>query len=171
MPAKHAPTDAIAILKADHDMVTKLFDDFERLHKEEADEDAAQVAIQICAELTIHAAVEEEIFYPQVRDAIDDEDLMAEAEVEHATAKDLIAQIKEMDPTDGNYAATVIVLGEYIAHHVKEEQDEMFPKAKKSDLDLKKLGARILERKKELRAEMKPQDEEAVNEAAGANVP
>jgi len=159
MSEKRASTDAIAILKADHDKVTKLFEDFERLHEDEADEEAEQVAIQICNELTVHATVEEEIFYPEVREAIDDEDLLDEAEVEHATAKDLIAQILEMTTADGKYAAKVIVLGEYIAHHVKEEQEEMFPKARKTDLDMKELGARILERKKALRAEMQLEDE------------
>ncbi|HZM44104.1 MAG TPA: hemerythrin domain-containing protein [Burkholderiales bacterium] len=159
MSEKRASTDAIAILKADHDKVTKLFEDFERLHEDEADEEAEQVAIQICNELTVHATVEEEIFYPEVREAIDDEDLLDEAEVEHATAKDLIAQILEMATADDKYAAKVIVLGEYIAHHVKEEQEEMFPKARKTDLDMKELGARILERKKALRAEMQLEDE------------
>jgi hemerythrin superfamily protein len=159
MSEKRASTDAIAILKADHDKVTKLFEDFERLHEDEADEEAEQVAIQICNELTVHATVEEEIFYPEVREAIDDEDLLDEAEVEHATAKDLIAQILEMTTADDKYAAKVIVLGEYIAHHVKEEQEEMFPKARKTDLDMKELGARILERKKALRAEMQLEDE------------
>ena len=154
MSEKRTPKDAIALLTADHDKVAKLFKDFEKLHEEEADEEAEQVAMQICNELTVHATVEEEIFYPELREAIDDEDMLDEAEVEHATAKDLIAQITEMNAADDKYAAKVIVLGEYIAHHVKEEQEEMFPKAKKSDLDMQEMGSRILERKKELMAEM-----------------
>src|SRR5437763_1622858 len=89
-------SDAMAILKADHDKVKKLFKEFEKLHDAESDVEAEAIAVQICNELTIHATVEEEIFYPEVREAIEDEDLMDEAEVEHATAKDLIAQIESM---------------------------------------------------------------------------
>ena len=166
MSEKHSSTNAIAILKADHEKVTKLFKDFETLHDQEEDEAAEQVAIQICNELTIHATVEEEIFYPEVRAAIDDEELVDEAEIEHASAKDLIAQIEEMSSGDDKYASKVIVLGEYIAHHVKEEQEEMFPKAKKTALDMNELGARILERKKELRVEMGLGDEQVVEGAA-----
>ncbi len=146
--------DAIAILTADHNKVKKLFKEFESLHEKQSDEEAEQVAQHICAELTIHATVEEEIFYPAVRKGIDDEDLLNEAEVEHATAKDLIAQIQSLDSSDETYAAKVKVLGEYINHHVKEEQGEMFPKAKKAKLDMEALGEEILERKSELKAEM-----------------
>ena len=163
MPAQRIATkksiDAIAILKADHDRVKKLFKEFERLHENESEEEAQQVAKQICNELTIHATVEEEIFYPEVRAAIDDAELIAEAEVEHATAKGLITQIVGMSPSDDKYAAKVIVLGEYINHHVKEEQGEMFPKAKKAKLDMVALGEEILRRKAELKTEMGIEDE------------
>jgi hemerythrin superfamily protein len=154
--------DAIAILKADHDKVKKLFKEFERQHEEEATAEMEQIAEQICNELTIHATVEEELFYPAVRDAIEEDDLLDEAEVEHQTAKDLIAQIKSMTASDEKYAAKVCVLGEYINHHVEEEQGEMFPKARKArQLDLKDLGARIATRKAELKTEMGIEDEEA----------
>ena len=96
--------------------------------------------MRACQELTIHAQIEEEIFYPAVRDGIEDDDLMDEAEVGHASAKDLIAQLEAMEPGNDLYDARFTVLGEYIDHHVKEEQDEMFPKAKKAKLDLKALG-------------------------------
>ena len=152
--------DAITLLKADHARVKKLFKEFERLHDEESDDEAESVARQICNELTIHATVEEEIFYPAVRAAVDDEDLLDEAEVEHATAKDLIAQIEEMDASQDKYAARVIVLGEYIDHHVKEEQEEMFPKAMKAKLDMEALGETIMARKEELKAELGVEDEE-----------
>jgi hypothetical protein len=146
--------DAIAILKADHAKVKKLFTEFARLHKAESADEAERVAKQICNELKIHTTVEEEIFYPEVRAAIGDEDLMDEAEVEHASAKELIAQIESMTPADDKYAAKVIVLGEYIDHHVKEEHTDMFPKAKKTDLDMHELGGRIMARKNDLKAEM-----------------
>ena len=160
--ASKTSTDAIAMLKADHAKVKKLFKEFERLHDEESDEEAEEVAQQICNELTIHATIEEEIFYPAVRDAIDDGDLLDEAEVEHASAKDLIAQIESMDVSDDKYAAKVIVLGEYIDHHVKEEQDEMFPKAMKAKLDMAALGEQMLARKEELKAELGVEDEEEI---------
>jgi hypothetical protein len=99
-----------------------------------------------------HEIPEEEIFYPAVRAAIDDADLMDEADVEHAGAKELIAQLVAMEPGDDHYDAKVTVLGENIDHHVKEEQGEMFPKAKKAKLDLAALGTKILARKKELHA-------------------
>ena len=170
MPARRTASkssiDAIAMLKADHDKVKKLFKQFERLHDDEADEEAEEVARQICNELTIHATVEEEIFYPAVRAAIDDEDLLDEAEVEHTTAKDLIAQIEGSSASDDKYAAKVMVLGEYIDHHVQEEQNEMFPKAKRAKLDMAALGERIMTRKEELKAEMGIEDEEAAPEKA-----
>ena len=110
-----------------------------------------KLATQICTELTKHALAEEEIFYPAVRAAgKDKEDLIDEATVEHASAKDLIAQILEMEPTEDLYDAKVKVLGELIEHHVKEEEEEMFPKARKAGLDLAQLGALIAERKAEM---------------------
>lgn len=139
--------DAIAILTADHAKVKKLFKKYDKLTDEK---EKQAVAKEICTELTVHAKVEEEIFYPAVRQKIKDEDMMNEAVVEHATAKDLIAQIERMAPSDPMYDAKVIVLGEYIDHHVKEEQDEMFPKARKAKLDMVELGQRIKMRKQEL---------------------
>jgi len=83
----------------------------------------------------VHATVEEELFYPAARDVLEkDEDLVDEATVEHASAKDLIAQIQSMEPSDELYDAKVTVLGEYIDHHVKEEEDEMFPRFAKPSL-------------------------------------
>lgn len=104
----------------------------------------------VCAELKAHSTIEEEIFYPAVRAAIEDEDLMNEAQVEHASAKDLIAQLEGMKPDDPLYSATFTVLGEYVLHHVKEEESEMFPQVRKAKLDLEELGARIMARKQQL---------------------
>lgn len=147
-----ASNDAIALLTADHKEVKALFKEYEKLA--EADDDSRQeLAERICAMLTVHATVEEEIFYPAAQEAIDDADLVDEATVEHASAKDLIAQIQESSPDDELYDAKVKVLGEYIDHHVKEEEGEMFPKAKKAGLDLKMLGEQIAERKEELMPE------------------
>lgn len=151
-PAKSGQ-DAIALLTEDHKKVQKLFKDFDKL-KEEDGEEKAQIVRRTCMELTIHAQVEEEIFYPAVRQAIDDEDLLDEAEVEHASAKELIAQLENMQPGDELFDAKFTVLGEYINHHVKEEQDEMFPKVKKAKVDTQSLGEEIAQRKQELMSEM-----------------
>lgn len=152
--AKATETDAIELLMQDHKEVKAMFGAFKKLKEgEDADEDKAELVQQICTALTIHATVEEEIFYPAVRAAIDDEDLMDEADVEHAGAKELIAQLDAASPGDDHYDAKVTVLGEMIDHHVKEEEGEMFPKAKKA-IDTKAVGAALASRKAELASEM-----------------
>ena len=145
-----APRDALALLRADHQLVQELFDKFE---KTRAEERKSALAEQICNELTVHAQIEEEIFYPAVREAIRDEDLIHEATVEHQSAKDLIAQIEASNASDELFDAKVKVLGEYVKHHVKEEQSELFPQVRKTKLDLKELGERLMTRKQELMAE------------------
>lgn len=151
-PAANAQ-DAVAILRADHARVDELFKKFEKM---KADGEAKHALVQkICAELKVHMAVEDEIFYPAVRAAIRDQDLMDEADEEHAGAKHVIEQLEGMKPGDDHYDAKVTVLSEYIKHHVKEEHTEMFPKARKSKVDLKALGAAILERKQELAPDAK----------------
>jgi hemerythrin superfamily protein len=159
---RNIETDAFALLTADHRTVKGLFKEFEKLSKQDdVDEEKAQLVRQICNELTVHAQVEEEIFYPALREAIDDEDLMDEADIEHASAKDLIAQLEGMEPGDDHYDARVTVLGEYVDHHVKEEEGEMFGKARKADVDAAELGAQIAERKEELKAELGIEDDDA----------
>jgi len=155
-PAKRVSSasgpDALTLLKKDHAEVKALFKQYDKLAKADADAaDREGVASQICEMLTVHATIEEEIFYPAAREVLsgDKEDLLDEAEVEHASAKDLIAQIQSTDAQDELYDAKVKVLGEYIDHHVKEEQDEMFPKLK-GKLDMKGIGAQLLARKNEL---------------------
>jgi hemerythrin superfamily protein len=147
-----AEPDAIKLLKADHKEVKGLFDEYDRLVKDEADSNSRQeLANQICTMLTVHATIEEEIFYPAAREALqEDEDLLDEAEVEHACAKELIAQIEGSSPDEALYDAKVKVLGEYIQHHVDEEEGELFPKVKKSDMDLDALGQALSARKQEL---------------------
>lgn len=153
--AKGAPAqDAIAMLTADHKRVKKLFSEFDKLKEEGGDEEKAGIVEKICNELKIHTALEEEIFYPAVRKAIEDSDLMDEALVEHAGAKELIAQLEEASPDDDLYDAKVTVLGEQIDHHVEEEEGDMFPKAKKAKVDTEALGAAMLKRKAALISEM-----------------
>ena len=159
---RNTETDAFALLTTDHRTVKGLFKEFEKLSKQDdVDEEKAQLVRQICNELTVHAQVEEEIFYPALREAIDDEDLMDEADIEHASAKDLIAQLEGMQPGDDHYDARVTVLGEYVDHHVKEEEGEMFSKARKADVDAAELGAQIAERKEELKADLGIEDDDA----------
>lgn len=143
------PADAIKLLKDDHREVKTWFKEFENL-----DDDAEKEALaqKICLALTVHAQIEEELFYPALRKAIDDDDLLDEAEVEHASAKQLIADIQSMTPDDRLFDAKIKVLGEYVMHHVGEEENEMFPEARESDVDLKALGAQLAKRKKELMA-------------------
>lgn len=144
--------EATRLLVNDHKDVKKLFKDYEKLVKAEAGADQKRpVAERICLLLTVHATLEEELFYPAAREALArHEDLLDEAEVEHASAKDLIAQIQGASPGDDMYDARVKVLGEYIDHHVKEEEKEMFPLVRKSALDLQLLGTAMEERKEEL---------------------
>jgi hemerythrin superfamily protein len=160
-------TDAINLLIEDHKVVQKQFKEFEKLKEEDGNDDAkGRIVKQVCMELTIHTQIEEEIFYPAVREVIGDDDLMDEAEVEHMGAKDTIAQLEAMEPGDELYDAKFTVLGEYVAHHIKEEQDEMFPKVKKAKVDTAALGVELLQRKQELQAEMGIVHDEA---AQGAN--
>ncbi|WP_194715150.1 hemerythrin domain-containing protein [Noviherbaspirillum soli] len=141
--AKVSRTDAIALLTADHKRVKKMFKQFDKIKEDGTSADKQALAQQICAELTLHAEVEEQIFYPATREAIDDDDMLNEAEVEHASAKDLIAQIESGDPSDPLWDAKVSVLGEYVDHHVQEEEEEMFRKARKAKMDLEALGQQI----------------------------
>ena len=140
---------AIDMLKEDHAKVKKAFKEFENLDRSDT-ETCRQVVKTVCEDLKVHTTLEEEIFYPAVRAAIEDEDIMNEAAVEHETAKMLIEQLENSSPDDPQYFATFTVLGEYVMHHVKEEEGEMFAQAKKAELDLDALGEQMKARKEEL---------------------
>ena len=135
-PAK--TLDAIALLKADHKLVSGLFADYE---KTKSTAKKKKLVTQICTELAVHAQAEEEIFYPAVKRALKDKELIPEAIVEQATMSALIAQIEGIEPDGEMFDAKVRVLCEYVEHHVKEEHKEMFPKAKATSLDMMALGA------------------------------
>lgn len=158
MPTNRTEKDACDLLDADHRAVKKMFKDYEELAGSRA-RGAAQKRLelgrQICHELTVHAQVEEEIFYPQLREALKDTEHLAEAEVEHQAAKELIAQIESMPEADEMFDAKVKVLGEYVDHHIKEERAQLFPAARSSrKLDLAAMREELQARKEELMAEM-----------------
>ncbi len=146
LAAAATPGDAIALLKADHRKVEQLFKDFEAT---ERNADKGKLAALICLELRVHAKIEEELLYPPAHEEIE-EDIVDEAIVEHAGAKNLIKQIEAMKPGEHLFDAKVKVLSEYIKHHVKEEENEMFPQLRQSGLDLAELGAQLKARKQQL---------------------
>ena len=143
------PKEATALLRADHKAVSELFAAYE---KTRSPAKKMQLVSKICTELSVHAQVEEEIFYPAVKAALKDKVLVPEAVVEHASLKALMAQVEGLTPDGEMFDAKVKVLSEYVKHHVKEEHTEMFPKAKKTGLDMLDLGARMTARKAELMA-------------------
>lgn len=151
--AKRATTarqqDAIALLKADHRQVEEWFEQFESSRSDAKKSDLAQ---KICQALTVHAKIEEEIFYPAFYQATEEKDIHHEAEVEHEGAKRLIEQIKASGPDDDYFDARMSVLSEMIQHHVREEEkrDGMFGKAREADMDLKALGDQLASRKAQL---------------------
>ena len=154
MATTRTEADACTLLDNDHKAVKKMFKAYEELMPSKARgvaQKKLELAREICQALTVHATIEEEIFYPALRNALKETDLLAEAEVEHATAKDLIAQIEAMAEVDEMFDAKVTVLGEYIDHHVKEEKNEMFPKARAAkSLDLVAMKDELQARKEEL---------------------
>jgi hypothetical protein len=144
--------DAVALLKADHDEVQKHFKEFSSASGTERKE---KLAREICRELTVHAKIEEEIFYPACDGKVQ-EDLLKEGYVEHDAAKLMIAEIEAGEPSDDFYDAKMKVLCEEIDHHIKEEERRMdghFAQAKKAGLDMDKLGEQLAERKAELMKE------------------
>ncbi len=156
--ATRAGKDACDLLDTDHKNVMKMFKEYEELANSRA-RSAAQkkmdLARQICMELTVHTQIEEEIFYPALRAALKETDMLDEAAVEHQSAKELIAQLQEASEADDMFDAKVKVLGEYVNHHIKEEKTEIFPKARAArKLDLMAMRDDLETRKEELMAEM-----------------
>jgi hemerythrin superfamily protein len=144
--------DAVALLKEDHRTVADLFAQFEQAS---GDGRKQKLATQICLELSVHAKIEEEIFYPACEGKVE-EDLLKEAYVEHDGAKLLIGEILAGEPSDDFYDAKVTVLQEQIEHHVEEEEkrlEGLFAQAKKAELDMEALGEQLAARKQELIAE------------------
>ncbi len=149
--ARAAADHALAVLRADHERVAELFVRFERLKS--SGPQKAQLVERICDELELHARIEEEVFYPSVRPLVGDDDLMDEALVEHESLKALIEQLRAAVPGAAQYDAKVSVLGEYVKHHVRAEEQELFPKVAAIDLDLVALGRALKGRKRQLKGE------------------
>ncbi len=162
--ASSARRDVLEMLIEDHKKVKKMFRDFEKKNEQDDTEGCREIVERTCAELEVHATLEEELFYPAIRKAMKDKDLIDEAEVEHGSAKQLIAQLKKMESSDPKYAATFTVLGEYINHHVREEEGEIFPQLNRStQVDWGSLSDQVIERKAELMQQhgLAEEDEEA----------
>jgi hemerythrin superfamily protein len=142
--------NAIDLLKQDHEFIKQAYRRFEKMNREDRAAVGALVS-QVCTALEAHATLEEEVFFPAVRKALDDEDLMHEAEIEHEFAKTLIRRLKSMKPADARYVPTFTVLCEYFMHHAKQEETEIFPKARRRRLDTPALGEKMIERKTTLK--------------------
>jgi hypothetical protein len=145
--------NAVDLLDADHRLLRSMFLEYDALCEEEATDEVRQtLAERICRELDIHARIEEEVFYPAIREALDDDEVIEEALDQHLEAKELIGHIRAMAPSSGDYDATVKALGEAVDEHVLEEREEIFVQAKLARLDLEALAAPLRQRRKELRA-------------------
>jgi hemerythrin-like domain-containing protein len=146
---------ALDLLRADHQRVSMLFREFDSLKGlDDEDERKAELVDDICYELTVHTMLEEEIFYPVLRSAIGNDELMDEADVEHAGARDLISQLEVMYPGDDHFDATVSVLGEEVGHHIEKEEGEMFEAARRAGIDLARLGEQLAARRAELEEDL-----------------
>jgi hemerythrin superfamily protein len=151
--------DAAKLLAEDHRKVEKLFEEFKKLTSGDAEEKEDLVRMA-CAELKIHAMLEEEIFYPAVREKLNETSLIDEAQVEHTVVKQLIGELEEMTPDQELYDAKFTVLGEYVQHHVAEEENKIFPQVKKAKVDMHALGKKIRQRKQELQQHTEMSSEE-----------
>lgn len=145
--------NAIELLRRDHDEVETLFAHYEDMKDGASGSDKQRLVAEICDALTVHAQIEEQIFYPAARRALDDADatdLLDEAAVEHQSLKDIVARLEAASPHDPLYDAGVKVLSEYVKHHVREEENELFPKVRSSGVDLEAVGQELAERKRRL---------------------
>lgn len=155
----NARTEVLEMLKEDHKRVKKAYRDFTKLDVEEDPERCEALVQQVLADLKVHTALEEEFLYPAARSAISEPDLIDEAEVEHESAKTLILQLSGMSADDEKFAARFTVLCEYVMHHVKEEETELFPQLQTARLDWESIASGMRER----RAELAPEETEGMS--------
>lgn len=169
MPRSSIPkgNDVLDLLIDDHRSIQQMFTDFTDL---DDDDQKRELVSKTCIALTIHATIEEEIFYPAMREFLDEDDLLDDALVEHDIAKEMIAEIEDMSHYEALYDARFRVLGEYVNHHFLEEEEELFPRIREAKFDLVDIGRRLRERRDDLNAQYEPyeeedeEDEEAENE-------
>lgn len=156
MPATQSTSslDAISLLVADHDKAKMLFAEYQRIKESGTTAEKFEIAKQVCGDLLIHMALEEALFYPPVRKAISEKGLVEEGQEEHEEAKDLIRKLGDIDPASAEFDETMQKLFEGITHHVEEEEQEMLPKARESQLNLQSLGEELLEAKTEMRTRL-----------------
>jgi len=150
MATKAQPANGLELLRDDHRRVKDLLDRFEALGESGDQRVKERVARQICAELLLHAKLEETILYPLCREALDADSKIDEAEVEHEGVETLINKLNSMDADDDQFDATVKVLGEQVEHHVEEEEQELFPMIQSSGMDLDALGDELVTQRQEL---------------------
>lgn len=169
-----ARNEILEMLKEDHQRVKKAFKTAEKLHEQDEDEELQALVEQTCIEIQIHAQLEEELFYPAAREAVKEQDLIEEAEVEHGSARTLIEQLQAMTPDDPKYFATFTVLAEYVKHHIKEEENELFEQlgSSRSKVQWEELQQQMLTMRATLMAEMglaeEDEDEEETRSATRA---
>ena len=169
--ASSAKNQIVAMLKADHKKVKKAFKDFEKMDPQEDPQECQALVEHTLGEIEVHAELEEQLFYPAARGAIEEEDLIDEAEVEHMTAKVLIQQLKGMGAQDEKFAATFKVLGEYLKHHIEEEEGEMFKQLTASGADWRTVLEEMQSQRERLMQEkgIAPEEEESDSgQAVGA---
>jgi hemerythrin superfamily protein len=153
--ARDESSDALELLSADHDRIQRLFENFTELVAAEADdEDKQQVVDEICLLLTVHAHLEEELFYPAARRVLDDEDLIDEAQVEHEGVRELIDELLTLRPFDELFEGRVRLLEESVTHHVEQEENEMFAQLRAAGMDFEALGEQMAARREDLMAEL-----------------
>src|SRR4051794_40817002 len=159
------PNPAVALLKEDHERVKKLFDQFEETKGRAA---KRKIVRQALTELKVHATLEEELFYPSVRKPVGKE-IMNEADEEHHVAKLLIAELDTMDGSESHFDAKFLVLAENVRHHIREEENEMLPKAKEAEINFEALAAKMAKRKGALQKNGVPRaaEEKMVKAARG----
>lgn len=152
-----ARDEVFSMLMEDHKRVKKIFRDFERMDIHEDADRCESMVKEACSMLELHTTLEEELFYPEARSCLGDESIVDEAEVEHEVAKQLIQQLKNADPEDEKFAATFTVLGEYVKHHIKEEESELFPQLNRAKLDWQHLQEQMQEHRQDLMQKMMPE--------------
>jgi len=163
--AAAARTELLKMLKGDHKKVKKAFQSFERLDKQQQGDECQALVTQTCNDLALHTSLEEEVFYPAIRTVLREPQLIDEAEVEHASAKTLIADLRQMPPEDRAYTATFKVLGEYVKHHIGEEESEIFPQLTRAKLDWDGLLGQMTARRRALEEELLPDGAMASSQA------